>query len=479
MIAAAEKQMPLRAFLTKAKRAGRSQNNWGRAVLTAVVLCWAVGLFISFSLGVTLITVIGFVAAIAGARQRFVGLLGIGILCTADTVTRGYVAYSSTILRWNSLNYFLLAVIILNVPLLLKLKGGSIRLLQYLVVLLTVEISTSIDPSSGALTVLNVVTCFGLVVYYVRALDLRQRWYWFSLVCGVTAALGGFVFFLQREHLPDVNLNAVAQFPLTGILAICVGLSLARLEKDKISKKKQLILGFIAAANFCWVFLSTSRGALLTASLCILYLLGVIQGVTTRLSLAIAGAGLAALILMNYSDLQSVTLERLDKTFDTSRSAVSRTTGRSDLALGGWYLFLDHPLGVGTGAFSERWSQLGPRSGLSGFAEGKKKESHSGWIKTLAENGAPGILLLVALVASFGVAGYRSRNRLMLLFGTFVSLCLSVALVSTEFQSKGLWMMVAALLAGFYQVARERGRQRVRSRVTLRRRRELGTLANA
>ena len=69
--------------------------------------------------------------------------------------------------------------------------------------------------------------------------------------------------------------------------------------------------------------------------------------------------------------------------------------------------------------------------------------AHSGWIKVLAENGVPGILLLGAYVLSFTVSGWRARNPELLRLGLMVSAVLTVAWLSTEFQNKALWLLAA------------------------------------
>jgi O-antigen ligase len=209
------------------------------------------------------------------------------------------------------------------------------------------------------------------------------------------------------------------------------------------------------------------------------FLLVTIKGMATRRSLAVCGVVIGLFILANYADVESTMLGRLDRTFDASLSVEERTTGRFDLARGGWYLFLDNPFGVGTGAFSEAWSKLGHRGELSGFGEGVKKESHSGWIKILAENGVPGILLLLALVCSFAIEGWRRHNRNLILLGLFASTFLGISFLSTEFQSKGIWLLVATLLAVFSLVARRRSRSAPVPQMANPRRPTIRTVANA
>src|SRR5205085_6576527 len=122
-------------------------------------------------------------------------------------------------------------------------------------------------------------------------------------------------------------------------------------------------------------------------------------------------------------------------------------SGRSDLGLGGYYIFLEHPLGVGTGGFAASWATLGARDRLSGFKQGEEFPAHSGWIKVLAENGLPGIVLLVLYTYSFLRGGLRAHDRRVRGLSLMVGVALGVAFLSTEFQGKGFWFVAAGATA--------------------------------
>jgi O-antigen ligase len=149
-----------------------------------------------------------------------------------------------------------------------------------------------------------------------------------------------------------------------------------------------------------------------------------------------------ALIFYKMSDLGASSEKRFDKLFDSSISYSQRTSGRSVLATGGWYLFLEHPLGVGTGGFSYSYATL-DRENID-FHRGRRMQAHSGWIKTLAENGLPGIVLLVSYVWSFALRGWLRRKDGLFLIGLLPSVVLSITFLSTEFQGKGNWFLASA-----------------------------------
>ena len=138
-------------------------------------------------------------------------------------------------------------------------------------------------------------------------------------------------------------------------------------------------------------------------------------------------------------------MQRFIKLVDPAYSLAGRTSGRSELARAGWNLFLQHPVGgVGTGSFATAWFRQQDAHGLSQYGMGRDVAAHSGWIKTMAENGLPGLLLLAGFVLSFAVIGWRHKGRGVRWLGLTIAFALSVAFLSTEFQSKGLWFVAAA-----------------------------------
>jgi O-antigen ligase len=151
----------------------------------------------------------------------------------------------------------------------------------------------------------------------------------------------------------------------------------------------------------------------------------------------------------HFSQMQERATFRLFKLFTTDQplsgnySLSSRTSGRSDLAIGGFYIFEAHPMGVGTGSFKLAWKNLDRHDNMGDYARGELRAAHSGWVKVLAENGVLGILLLAAWVGSFAYGALRTRKRTLRRLGFLTSLALAAALLSTEFQSKGLWYLAA------------------------------------
>jgi O-antigen ligase len=412
---------------------------WGKRLSLLSAAVWAAGLAIGFERSLLALTLVGFAAAIVGVARPALGLLGVGMLCTLDSISRAYLL-TGGLWRWNTFNYWLLVVMLLSLPFLLHLRDLQTRLLQGMLLLLIIGLAFSADPRTGLQDVLNVVTLFGIMVYFARSERSREIWYWTAVVCGSLAGTGGLVYYLKREGLLEINANAWSFFPLTAIFAITLSFSVTG------PRRGRLLLAMLAAVNAVWVFLSGSRGSFLITLVCLIFI-AVQMRKSGRALPILAGALLIALgIASQFVERQSEAVHRFDKLLDSRRSWTSRTSGRSDLALGGWYSFQQHPLGIGTGGFGIAWVNLRQREGMSVFREGVYTPAHSGWIKILTENGVPGILLFSAFVLSFAGIGWRRRREGMFLLGLLVTLSLSVAFLADEFQGKGLWFLAAAVM---------------------------------
>jgi O-antigen ligase len=276
-----------------------------------------------------------------------------------------------------------------------------------------------------------------------------------AVVNGVTAAAGGLLFFVGGDSLGpalEINPNAWAYFPLTALFSICLAASAS-------PRTGRLVLALLAVVNFAWVFLTGSRGSLVLAGVCMAFLAVRLAGAAPRIAFFAAAALCALLLSGAFGQRESYALSRIGKLLDPEESLTERTSGRSDLARAAWRMFLDRPmLGMGTGGFASRWSRLQDGSGISSFGYGREMQAHSAWMKTLAENGLPGFLLLAAFVLSFAVSGWKNRARGLLAPGLLVSAVLALALVSTEFQSKGLWLLCAGGVTLLRGPQRERAR---------------------
>jgi hypothetical protein len=440
---------------------GPSIASLARALIAFSALVWLAAPALGFARAVTILTYAGLGIAILGLLVRGLGLLGVTMLCTLDAVSRFYVE-SSIIWRWNTFNYLLIGATIL-----LAAKSRNIRnlqsiLLAALVGVLGIGLISTLSSIDGIQHILGAAAFWGILVYIERGAGLRSEpWYWTAMLSGVVAGLGGFLYFLQDTGVQrQINKNALSYFFLTAVF-VC---GIALLHRDLKPIRRTLLVA-LAALNSGWTFLTGSRGSMLIASFCLLFAL--LQVRSTVLRLGVLGLGFVGFLLVSsrFESESGRSAARAQKLFDSSYSWSGRTSGRSDLAIAGWHLFLDNPvLGVGTGSFAQKWSRLTDLPGLSTYKFGEQQQAHSAWIKTMAENGVPGLVLLVAFVGSFAFQGFRRRSDGLLLTGVWISCVLALAFLSTEFQGKGLWFLAAAGSMHLYAPPARRAKAALRLR---------------
>ena len=225
-----------------------SDELWGRRLAVLIAGVWMAGFVLGFQAALAVLTALGFFCAVVGLKWRFLGLLGIGILCTLDPLTRVYLMQGG-LLRWNTFNYWLLLVALGFYWRLIERNDSHTRLLTLLVLLIAAEMFMAPVWHLGIYSMLMLVAPFGLLVYFLRA-DLNARqWYWFAVVNGTTSAVGGLMFYLQRGTLGIIDENALSYFPLTGTLSICLAFRFAQTGRE------QGVLLALVAANTAWVFL--------------------------------------------------------------------------------------------------------------------------------------------------------------------------------------------------------------------------------
>jgi O-antigen ligase len=447
------------------RRPAHPGRTWGIRLVTIIILGWSAGLVLGFVPAVMMLTLVGFAAAAAGIFYPTLGLFGVGLLTVLDPVTRHLLLGSGGLLRWNSFNYWLLIVTALFLPRVLRLSDPHSRLLRLLIIVMAVDLLLAPRWEAGLQTLLNVSTVFALVIYFQRSPRDGETMFWLGVVMSLAAAIGGAAFYRQPALLSAMNKNAFAMFPLAGVVGACLAFPFAANVRGG-----QLLLAGLAAVDVTWVFLSRSRGCLLAAVIAMVFLLLLARNVATRIVYVAAAALIAAGVAGKFGALEANATARFDKMMDSNVSLEERTSGRANLARGGWEMFVRHPLGVGTGAFEDAWASLEQGETSNQWAAGKFVPAHSAWVMVLAENGAPGILLLTMYVCSFAVIGAQRRHAYLVLLGLFVTTLLGVAFMANEVQSKALWFAAAGATAflhpetGLGGRSRRFGGRRVRAR---------------
>jgi O-antigen ligase len=406
-------------------------------MVVVVVVLLAAGLR-NFNFAVTAVTMVGLIALVAGFWRPHLGLIGAGVLCTVDALTRNFLL-TGDLLRWNSFNYLLLLVSAISLKRLLRWHDTPIRLLEALLLLLAIGMLYTEDRMEGAQHILNATAFFGIMTIVERAGRSDQAWVSTGVVCATVGAFGGLIFFMHETAQRLINPNSFAYFPLTALLT-----AIFAIGRRNISRLTRVTLMLLAAVNAGWIFLSGSRGTAAVAVVGLLYGLSRARRPLTALILAAGMLAAGVLVVDLFGEQAERSTQRISKLLDTRYSLAGRTSGRWDIARAGWYIFLEHPVnGVGTGGFAINWKRLTGVSGLSMYGWGREVQAHSGWIKVLAENGAPGFLLLAAFVLSFAWLGFRGGGGVWPL-GLLTTVTFTVALLSTEFQPKGLWFLASA-----------------------------------
>jgi O-antigen ligase len=169
--------------------------------------------------------------------------------------------------------------------------------------------------------------------------------------------------------------------------------------------------------------------------LCVGYLFLSTRSITWSTALVAIAILLGLWASTQFVERQSYTISRIQLLFDSSEDERTRTSQRSVLAAAGWQIFLENPAGIGTGGFREEAANTNLVRG--------RRPAHSAWIKTLAENGVLGIILMTAFIGSYAVIGFRKRHEGKLLFGLFITILFAGAFVAKEFRGKSLWFLAA------------------------------------
>jgi O-antigen ligase len=429
--------------VAKRVRAKSNAHVWGPFFAIMVALIWSSSLIVGFGTAVAMIAALGFAGALLGFRWPGLGLFSVGILAGHDNLIRVCLADGSTFFRENTFNYFLLLTVLIYGYRLFSRRDPHTWWLMGIIALLTVELYMSPGMRYGVPHVMNSIAGLGFILIFLRGVKDEAVWYWLAVVMGTGAAMGGAIYFLQKSSIDELmhfDRNGVAYFFLSGIFSICLGFRFASQHKYGT-----VILGTLAAFCGCWVFLTASRGGMLICATAFACLMTEIKGMNNRMMVLVVGGLVAMGVLAKFAEEQLASAARWNKLMDENRSLASRTSGRSDLYRGGLMIFAANPLGVGTGSFGLAYKEISRNEGEFTFGVDHEASAHSAWLKLLAENGAPGVLLLAGYVFSFVFVGWQKWREGLFLLGLLASVALGVSFLSSEFQGKGLWFLAAGI----------------------------------
>jgi putative inorganic carbon (HCO3(-)) transporter len=127
-------------------------------------------------------------------------------------------------------------------------------------------------------------------------------------------------------------------------------------------------------------------------------------GVIALLLAAIAPAGVWDRVGTLRHATSTTTLDEVDGAAGSARQ-------RYEIWRVGWKIVQDHPLtGVGLGAYGPNHEQYALRPQFNPTAQGPR-DSHSLYLKVLAETGYPGLLLYLGMLLTVLIAAERTRRR--------------------------------------------------------------------
>ena len=305
----------------------------GRVLSLLLLVVWGLSFVWGYSNSVLMLNILGLLLAVIGLRFPGIGLLGVGLLCTLDPLTRNLLL-SGGLWRWNTLNYWLVIVILLNLRLVLRLNDTNTRWLEVFWIILALMLPLSVYLNDGLQDLLNVGATFGILIYFVKASRDSRVYYWQGIINGLAGVLGGLAFYLQLGNLPYINPNSWAAFPMTAIFSIALALPGA----GTIRRGRPFLL-LLAAINIIWIFLTGSRGSLLTALVVVVFYMIVLRSISWTTLFLVVGT-IAVFWASNLLwEREAYALNRIQRLFDPTYSLAERTSGRSDIAATGLKIF--------------------------------------------------------------------------------------------------------------------------------------------
>lgn len=420
-----------------------SAEGWGKFLLVSVIGLWLSSLYLSYTTVLSLLTLFGFAVTILGIRRPEISLYGIGLLCVLDPAIRAFLLNSeqNPLLRYNTFNYLLIGLLFIFLPLLLRLQNAPIRLLEFLVVIVFLELLPNFGVQ-GASIVMQLLAGLSIVTLVARVVPEHEySWRWLFLLCGSTSALSSVIFYLSPPAYLDHN--AAVQIPLAGLFSAYLGF-----RSPLTSQKLQRIFLLLALVNALSVFLSGSRGGLGIGAVIVFGFFLDLRRLDSRFGWIVIGILLFYLGAALFPETADQAISRLQKATNAEEySLAQRTSSRSELAKGAWYIFLDNPLGVGTGQFSATWISMGDFDGRvkAGFV-GKERIPHGAWFLVMSENGFLGLFYLTGFVFSLTFTGLSSKNRDIRVLGLIVGLAIGINYFHSNFQSKAIWLLIATAI---------------------------------
>ncbi len=426
-----------------------------KRILIVFIGIWLIAFFVDFTTAINIIGFFAFIGLIFGIKYRLWGLFSLFLLVILDPLLRVFVLQGG-LLRWNTLNYWLLIITIVNIRTISRNWYHGLKFYFVWLLILLFQLSYSQNLLFGSQSLLYILSFFGLYIYVTKCFDsdLNNMLYRSALFFGSVSAIVGFFFYryyglrvFDTTYLNNlgfssnslvINPNAFSFTFKLAVMLLCIYFSKLKNKKDK------LLFAVMIVLNATWIFMSGSRGGIL---LCIVSFIFIIEKVNFK---KIITYGLLCLIVFQLLkpvilNSENFTMQRIALLINEDIKVSKRTSGRSELYKVGWQMFQMYPFGIGTGSF---------KSGLAKYATFNEKyidntkyksgvAAHSAYIMTIVENGIIGLLPLILFLISFAWTGYRFQDLWLNKLGLYATTTTLISFLSNEFQGKSTWLFIA------------------------------------
>lgn len=389
------------------------------------------------------LTVISILFVLLGLLKKEVGLLGIGMIAILDPFTRVFLATGGNLIfRWNTNNYILLfSAVFLWVIQGVKIKDATSKFLFFLIILCIAQLTYSTNLTSGSYFILNLLSYFGFLAFFIFLSSQRPQLFGKSYL--VIAFLGltiNIMYQLVANELSYIDHSSLAQSGMSVLFTVCLGLS----TDNKNSRRTSLWIVFLSSVMFILVFITGSRSGSVLAFIALLYI--VMKSGKLTISNRVFSIIVGSITILALSTQLSGTLDsaqyRFSQLFNNNLSMARRTSNRSDLFIIGWNVFLDHPLGIGTGSIDKAVIRSYSQSAI--IDSYGLTSVHSALSKILAENGLLGGILLLFFTMSFSYYYFKKTDRKVTAeIGLLCSAVIFSSLFVAEFQGKSLFYLAA------------------------------------
>jgi len=278
--------------------------------------------------------------------------------------------------------------------------------------------STRVELS---LLVADLILLF-LAVQVFRTLQDWRGFIWFGMSLGFLVSVFGILqhltfngklYWIREMHYGGIPFGPFAnRNHFAGFAELIIPLALVPLVLGRVRRERWPVVGLFAVIPVVALFLSASRGGIISFSVELLFLGFVVffRRTLRKQLLAAAGVLLAAALMVSWLGVGEI-LQR----FSTLQSLEATAGKRASMRRDTWRIFLDHPLlGTGLGTLQIVFPPY------ESLYDGKiVNHTHNDYLEALAETGIlGGICCAWFLAVLFGQSWSRSRDLNQSFIGT-------------------------------------------------------------